>query len=68
MTNNQLKELEDKLWGAANALRAYGGLKASNYTVPVLGLNFLKFILLIHFFHAIDIAILVLADAVTGVK
>lgn len=43
MTNEQLKELEDKLWDAANALRAYGGLKASDYAVPVLGLIFLKF-------------------------
>jgi type I restriction enzyme M protein len=43
MTNEQLKELEDKLWAAANSLRAYGGLKASDYAVPVLGLIFLKF-------------------------
>lgn len=43
MTNQQLKELEDKLWDAANSLRAYGGLKASDYAVPVLGLIFLKF-------------------------
>jgi type I restriction enzyme M protein len=43
VTNQQLKELEDKLWDAANALRAYGGLKASDYAVPVLGLIFLKF-------------------------
>lgn len=43
MTNEQLKELEDKLWEAANSLRAYGGLKASDYAVPVLGLIFLKF-------------------------
>ncbi|WP_436516388.1 N-6 DNA methylase [Ekhidna sp. To15] len=43
MTNEQLKELEDKLWDSANALRAYGGLKASDYAVPVLGLIFLKF-------------------------
>lgn len=43
MTNQQLKELEDKLWESANALRAHGGLKASDYAVPVLGLIFLKF-------------------------
>jgi type I restriction enzyme M protein len=43
MTNEQLKELEDKLWDSANSLRAYGGLKASDYAVPVLGLIFLKF-------------------------
>jgi len=46
MTNQQLKELEDKLWDAANALRAYGGLKASDYAVPVLGVkSFLKVLL-----------------------
>ena len=43
MTNDQLKDLQDKLWDAANALRAYGGIKASDYAVPVLGLIFLKF-------------------------
>ena len=44
MTNEQLKVLEDKLWDAANALRAYGGLKAADYAVPVLGIIFLKFV------------------------
>tara|TARA_R110002096_G_scaffold392677_3_gene587646 strand:- start:2188 stop:4317 length:2130 start_codon:yes stop_codon:yes gene_type:complete len=43
MTNEQLKHLETKLWDSANALRAYGGLKAADYAVPVLGLIFLKF-------------------------
>jgi len=43
MTNEQLKELEGKLWDSANAMRAHGGLKASDYAVPVLGLIFLKF-------------------------
>ena len=43
MTNQQLKEQEDKLWDQANSLRAYGGIKASDYAVPVLGLIFLKF-------------------------
>jgi type I restriction enzyme M protein len=43
MTNQQLKELEDKLWASANAMRAHGGLKAADYAVPVLGLIFLKF-------------------------
>ncbi len=43
MTNQQLKELEDNLWASANALRAYGGLKASDYALPVLGLIFLRF-------------------------
>ncbi|WP_127136844.1 type I restriction-modification system subunit M [Flagellimonas oceanensis] len=43
MTNEELKDLENKLWDSANALRAHGGLKASDYAVPVLGLIFLKF-------------------------
>ena len=43
MTNEQLKKLEDDLWGSANSLRAYGGLKAADYAVPVLGLIFLRF-------------------------
>ncbi|GAB5473847.1 MAG: type I restriction-modification system subunit M [Maribacter sp.] len=43
MTKEQLKDLENKLWDSANALRAHGGLKASDYAVPVLGLIFLKF-------------------------
>ena len=43
MTNEQLKTLEDKLWDSANAMRAYGGIKFSDYSVPVLGLIFLRF-------------------------
>lgn len=43
MTNNQLKKLEDDLWASANSLRAYGGIKAADYAVPVLGLIFLRF-------------------------
>jgi type I restriction enzyme M protein len=43
MTNLQLKKLEDKLWASANSLRAYGGIKAADYAVPVLGLIFLRF-------------------------
>ena len=43
MTNEQLKKLEDDLWASANSLRAYGGLKAADYAVPVLGLIFLRF-------------------------
>lgn len=43
MTNEQLKQLEATLWDSANAMRAHGGLKASDYAVPVLGLIFLKF-------------------------
>ncbi|OCK52246.1 hypothetical protein BA768_12905 [Chryseobacterium sp. CBo1] len=43
MTTEQLKKLEKDLWDSANSLRAYGGLKASDYAVPVLGLIFLRF-------------------------
>ena len=43
MNHDQLKKLEDKLWDSANAMRAHGGIKASDYAVPVLGLIFLKF-------------------------
>lgn len=43
MTNEQLKKLEDDLWDSANAMRAYGGIKAADYAVPVLGLIFLRF-------------------------
>ena len=43
MTNVQLKKLETDLWDAANALRAYGGIKAADYAAPILGLIFLRF-------------------------
>lgn len=43
MTADQLKELEDKLWKAADKLRADSGLKASEYSTPILGLIFLRF-------------------------
>ncbi len=43
MTNEQLKKLEYDLWASANSLRAYGGIKAADYAVPVLGLIFLRF-------------------------
>ena len=43
MTNDQLKKLENDLWASANSLRAYGGIKAADYAVPVLGLIFLRF-------------------------
>ena len=43
MTNEQLKELENNLWDSANSLRAYGGMKAADYAIPVLGLIFLRF-------------------------
>ncbi len=37
------KQFEDALWAAADNLRANSGLKASEYSTPVLGLIFLKF-------------------------
>jgi len=43
MTRDQLKQLEDQLWSAADNLRANSDLKASEYSIPVLGLIFLKF-------------------------
>jgi type I restriction enzyme M protein len=38
-----IKELEDRLWSAADQLRANSHLKASEYAIPVLGLIFLRF-------------------------
>jgi type I restriction enzyme M protein len=38
-----LTELENRLWDAADELRANSGLKASQYGTPVLGLIFLRF-------------------------
>ncbi len=43
MNSEQLKQLEDDLWSAADNLRANSDLKASEYSTPVLGLIFLKF-------------------------
>jgi type I restriction enzyme M protein len=43
MTSDQLKELENTLWQAANKLRVDSGLKASDYATPILGLIFLRF-------------------------
>lgn len=43
MTGDQLKQLEDDLWSAADNLRANSDLKASEYGTPVMGLIFLKF-------------------------
>ena len=36
-------EIEKRLWGAADELRANSKLKSSEYSVPVLGLIFLRF-------------------------
>jgi type I restriction enzyme M protein len=41
MANN--KTLEQRLWGAADQLRANSGLKSNQYSQPVLGLIFLRF-------------------------
>jgi type I restriction enzyme M protein len=43
MTSEQLKQLEDNLWEAADKLRVDSGLKASEYATPILGLIFLRF-------------------------
>lgn len=43
MTGEQLKELEANLWQAADKLRVDSGLKASEYSTPILGLIFLRF-------------------------
>ena len=43
MNTEQLKQLEDDLWSAADNLRANSDLKASEYGTPVLGLIFLKY-------------------------
>lgn len=43
MTKDQLKQLERELWNAADNLRANSDLKSSEYSIPVLGLIFLKF-------------------------
>jgi len=43
MTTEQLKDLENELWAAADNLRANTDLKSSEYATPVLGLIFLKF-------------------------
>jgi type I restriction enzyme M protein len=40
---DQLKQLENDLWSAADTLRANSGLKSSEYATPILGLIFLKF-------------------------
>ena len=40
---SNLKDLEDRLWDAADQLRANSNLKSSEYSVPVLGLIFLRF-------------------------
>lgn len=43
MNREQLKQLEKQLWSAADNLRANSGLKANQYSTPILGLIFLRF-------------------------
>jgi type I restriction enzyme M protein len=43
MNADQLKQLENDLWNAADTLRANSGLKSNEYATPILGLIFLKF-------------------------
>lgn len=40
---DELKQLEDRLWEAADKLRSDSGLKSTQYSTPVLGLIFLRF-------------------------
>lgn len=41
--NNQRKQLQERLWAAAEQLRANGSLKLNEISEPILGLIFLKF-------------------------
>ena len=43
MSQPTLTELEKQLWDAADELRANSKLKSSEYSVPVLGLIFLRY-------------------------
>ena len=40
---SKLSEIERRLWASADELRANSGLKSSEYSVPVLGLIFLRY-------------------------
>jgi type I restriction enzyme M protein len=42
MTADELKKLEATLWQTADTLRANSDLKSSKYSIPTLGLIFLK--------------------------
>ena len=39
MTAEQIKELENRLWQAADKLRADSNLKSNEYATPVLGFD-----------------------------
>jgi type I restriction enzyme M protein len=41
--NERLRQFEDRLWKAADQLRANSSLAASQYSIPVLGLIFLRY-------------------------
>lgn len=43
MNGTDIAELEDRLWSAADELRANSKLRASEYSTPVLGLIFLRY-------------------------
>jgi len=43
MTNSSRKQLHERLWAAAEQLRANSGLKLNEISEPILGLIFLKF-------------------------
>ena len=43
MSGNGIQAIENRLWAAADELRANSKLKASEYSVPVLGLIFLRY-------------------------
>ena len=43
MDTKTIRDLEKRLWDTADELRANTGLKASEYSTPILGLIFLKF-------------------------
>ena len=43
MTDTDLKDLKDRLWHAADVLRAGAHLAANKYGQPILGLIFLRY-------------------------
>lgn len=43
MDSEKLVQLENRLWSTADELRANSRLKSSEYSVPVLGLIFLRY-------------------------
>ena len=49
MQGTQLRKLETELWRAADQLRANSKLTATEYSMPVLGLIFLR-----HAFNRLD--------------